>query len=212
MPIITITRQYGSGGSDVAARVAALLGWSLFDNSIVDAVAEQMGVPTDTVRALDERAPPFVARVADTLALGAPEVLPAASGAAVMSRDERIIETTRWVIEDAVARGPVVVVGRGAQVVLGNRSDAVHVFCYAARDALVRRVAEREGVSVAEAERLVTDVNRQREQAVRRHYGRAWASPENYHLCINTEWLGIEGGAQVIVRAARDKFARPGEL
>ena len=206
MPIITISRQYGSGGSDVAGRVAAILGWSLFDNSIVDAVAERMGVPTDTVRALDERLPPFVARLADTLALGAPEVLSSASGAAVLSADERVIETTRRVMEEAVARGPVVVVGRGAQVVLGERADAVHVFCYAPYDALVRRVAAREQIDVAKAEHLVNDINRQREQSVRRHYGRAWSSPENYHLCLNTEWLGIDGAAQIVARTARERF------
>lgn len=206
MPIITITRQYGSGGSEVAGRVAAILGWALFDNSIVDAVAEQMGVPLDTVRALDERLPPFVARLADTLALGAPEVLSSASGAAVLSADERVIETTRRVMEDAVARGPVVVVGRGAQVVLSERADAVHVFCYAPHDALVRRVAAREQIPIASAEHMVAEINRQREHAVRRHYGRAWAAPENYHLCVNTEWLGIEAAAHAVARAARERF------
>jgi CMP/dCMP kinase len=206
MPIITITRQYGSGGSDVAARAAAILGWTLFDNSIVDAVAAKMGVPADTVRALDERTPPFVARLADTLALGTPQVMSAAAAAAVLSPDERVIEMTKRVMEDAVTRGPVVVVGRGAQVVLSEHTDAVHVFCYAPRDALVRRVASREGVTEPEADRMVTDVNRQRESAVRRHYGRAWSAPEHYHLCVNTEWLGIEGAAQLIAHTARDKF------
>jgi cytidylate kinase len=98
------------------------------------------------------------------------------------------------------------VVGRGAQVVLSEHTDAVHVFCYAPRDALARRVATREGVGLAEAERMVTEVNRQRESAVRRHYGRAWSNPEHYHLCLNTEWLGIEGAAQLVAHTARDKF------
>lgn len=206
MPIITITRQYGSGGSDVAARVAAILGWTLFDNSIVDAVAAKMGVPADTVRALDERTPPFVARLADTLALGTPQVMSPAAAAAVVAPDERVIEMTRRVMEDAVTHGPVVVVGRGAQVVLSEHADAVHVFCYAPRDALARRVAAREGVGLGEADRMVTEVNRQRESAVRRHYGRAWSNPEHYHLCLNTEWLGIEGAAQLVAHTARDKF------
>jgi len=206
MPIITISRQYGSGGSDVAARVAALLGWTLFDNSIVDAVAQKMGVPTDTVRALDERTPPFVARLADTLALGTPQVMTPTAAAAVLSPDERVIEMTRRVMEDAVTHGPVVVVGRGAQVVLSEHADAVHVFCYAPRDALVRRVAAREGISTAEADRMVADVNRQREAGVRRHYGRAWSAPEHYHLCVNTDWLGIDGAADLVAHVAREKF------
>jgi cytidylate kinase len=206
MPIITVTRQYGSGGSDVAARVAAILGWTLLDTTIVDAVALKMGVPTDIIRALDERTPPFVARLADTLALGTPQVMSPAAAAAVVSPDERVIEMTKRVMEDAVTRGPVVVVGRGAQVVLSQHTDAVHVFCYAPRDALIRRIATREGVPSLEAERMVSEVNRQRESAVRRHYGRAWSAPEHYHLCVNTEWLGIEGAAQLVAHTARDKF------
>ena len=114
--------------------------------AIVDAVALKMGVPTDIIRALDERTPPFVARLADTLALGTPQVMSPAAAAAVVSPDERVIEMTKRVMEDAVTRGPVVVVGRGAQVVLSQHTDAVHVFCYAPRDALIRRIATREGV------------------------------------------------------------------
>jgi cytidylate kinase len=206
MPIITISRQYGSGGSAIAARVAELLRWKLFDNAIVDAVAEQMGMAAERVRALDERHPPLIARFADTLALGAPELLSSEAGEAVLPPAELVLESTRRVMEKAVAEGPVVVVGRGAQQVLGERADAIHVFCYAPRDALARRVAERESISEAKAVRMVDEINRQRASAVRRHYGRVWGAPENYHLCLNTEWLGIEQCAQIVARAARAKF------
>ena len=206
MPIVTISRQFGSGGSAVAARVAERLGWRLLDNAIVDAIAEQMGVSTDTVRALDERRPPLITRLADTLALGASEVLSPAAGAAVFSPDERMIETTRRVMESAVASGPVVVVGRAAQVVLGQHTDALHVFCYAPPVALAQRIAAREHLNLSDAERLVADTNRERAAAVKRHYGHSWGAPENYHLCLNTEWLGLDGAAGVIIAAARDKF------
>lgn len=199
--LVTISRLYGSGGSEVAAQTARRLGWQLLDDSIVDAIAAQMGVSADTVRAFDERQLPLIARLADALALDAPEVLSPSAGAAVLSPDERIIETTRRVMEAAVAQGPVVVVGRGAQVVLGQRTDAIHVFCYAPRDALVRRVAEREKLALSAAERRVDDMNHQRAARVRLHYGRSWTALENYHLCVNTEWLGIEGAVDVVVRA-----------
>jgi CMP/dCMP kinase len=201
VPLVTISRQYGSGGSAVAAQVAARLGWQLLDDTIVDAIATQMGVSADTVRAFDERQPPLIARLADALALDAPEVLSPSAGAAVLSPDERIIETTRRVMEAAVAQGPVVVVGRGAQVVLGQRTDAIHVFCYAPRDALVRRIAEREGLTLAAAQRRVDDMNHQRAARVHLHYGYSWGALENYHLCVNTEWLGIDGAVDVVVRA-----------
>jgi CMP/dCMP kinase len=210
VPLVTLSRQFGSGGSAVAARVAERLGWQLLDNTIVDAIAERIGVSADTVRALDERQPPLLTRLADTLALGASEVLSPTAGAAVLSQDERIVETTRRVMEAAVAQGPVVVVGRGAQVVLHQHTDAIHVFCYAPRDALARRIAAREHLSLSDAERRVDEVNHQRAVSVRRLYGRSWGAPETYHLCLNTEWLGIEGAAEIIVRAAQEKFLTTG--
>ncbi len=207
MALITITRQFGAGGSEVAAGVAGRLGWRLLDNSLVDAIADQMGVSAETVRALDERQPPLITRFADTLALGASEVMTPASGAAVVSSDARLIDSTRRVLEDAVARGPVVVVGRGAQVVLSEHTDALHVFCCAPPEALARRVSERENISIVEAEHMVHEMNRQRALSVKRHYGRVWGAPENYHLCVNTEWLGIDGAATLIAGVARERFS-----
>jgi CMP/dCMP kinase len=208
MSLVTISRLYGSGGSEVAAQTAKRLGWQLLDDSIVDAIAAQMGVSADTVRAFDERQPPLIARLADALALDAPEVLSPSAGAAVLSPDDRIFETTRRVMEAAVAQGPIVVVGRGAQLVLGQRTDAIHVFCYAPRDALVRRVAEREKLALPAAERRVDDMNHQRAARVRLHYGRSWTAFENYHLCVNTEWLGIDGAVDVVVRAVEGREGR----
>ncbi|MDQ6831383.1 MAG: cytidylate kinase-like family protein, partial [Gemmatimonadota bacterium] len=93
-----------------------------------------------------------------------------------------------------------------AQCVLGERADVLHAFCYAPREALVMRVAARLGVSPAEAERIASDTNRQRAQYVERHWKRNWLAPENYHLCVNTAWLGIEESVDLIVRLARARF------
>ena len=83
------------------------------------------------------------------------------------------------------------------------RAGLLHVFCYAPREALVRRVATRRGISLAEAEKNVDEINKQRDQYVRTTFKRFWKAPENYHLCVNTDWLGIEGAADLIVDAAR---------
>jgi hypothetical protein len=76
----------------------------------------------------------------------------------------------------------------------------------AARAALVAETARRLHVDARTAERTVDDTNRQREQYVRKHWGRDWRSPENYHLCLNTEWLGMDGAAEIVVRLARERF------
>lgn len=202
MAIITISRMYGSGGSDIAARVAQRLGWSLFDNAFVDAVAERLGIPASEVQAREERTPSLVERLASALAVASPEILPPPTEQLPPS-EERLAQVTRRIIEEAMARGNAVLVGRGAQSVLGQRAEVLHVFCYAPRDALARRVAERRNVPIAEAEKIVDEINKQRDQYVRSTFKRSWKAHENYHLCVNTEWLGIDGAANLVVAAAQ---------
>ena len=206
MAIITVSRMFGSGGSEVAERIARALGWQLLDNTIVDAVAERLGVSPAEVEAREERVPTLAQRLADTLALSSPEVLTAATTTQLPPSEERLFEVTERIINEAVSRGHAVIVGRGAQAVLATRSDVIHVFCYAPRSALVERAAKRLGVSLKDAERIVEDTNRQREQYVKKHWKRSWLAHDNYHLCLNTEWLGIDGAAEIVIRLAREKF------
>ena len=206
MPVITISRMFGSGGSDVAARVARALGWSLLDNAFVDAVAERLGVPRDEISAREERVPSLAERLANAMALGSPEMMPPVPDAPLPPSEERIIEVTKRVVDEAVARGPIVMVGRGAQCMLAAREDAIHVFCYAPKPALVARAMRRLHIDAGEAERVVEETNRNREQYVKKHWHRAWRAHDNYHLCLNTEWLGIEDTAEMVVRLARKKF------
>lgn len=207
MPIITISRMYGSGGSDVAALVATALGWQLLDNALVDAVAERLGVTVAEVEEREERVPTLVQRLAASLAMSAPEILPGPSAATLPPSEERLIAVTERIIEEACARGNIVLVGRGAQSMLAARSDVIHAYCYAPPAALAARVAKRYGMSLKDAARQVEEHNHQREQYVRKHWKRSWSALENYHLCLNTEWLGLDGTADIIVRLAREKFA-----
>lgn len=201
MPVVTVSRMFGAGGAEVAERVATALGWALLDNAVVDAVARRLGVPTSAVTAYEERVPSLVERLTRTLTLASPELTPVAVDDPL--DEARVLEVTRLVIEEAVAQGPSVLVGRGAQCLLAERSDAVHVLCHAPTAALIARVAKRQGISRSEAERLVHDTNRQREHYVKRHWRRDWLSPRNYHLCVDTEWLGVDGAAELIVTLAR---------
>ena len=209
MALITVSRMYGSGGSEVAERIAHALGWQLLDNAFVDEVAARLGTPAAEIEAREERVPSLAQRLAATLALGAPEILPGPADAALPPSEERLIEVTERIIMEAASRGHSVLVGRGAQSVLASRQDVIHVFCYAPRPALVARAARRLAVSEKEAEKVVDDTNRQREQYVRTYWKRSWRAYENYHLCLNTDWLGVDGAASIVVRLAREKFAAP---
>jgi len=207
MAIITVSRLYGSGGSEVAERIAHELGWQLLDNAFVDEVAARLGTPPAEVEAREERVPSLAQRLAATLALGAPEILPGPADAALPPSEERLIEVTERIIIEAASRGHSVLVGRGAQSVLAARQDVLHVFCYAPRPALVARAARRLALSDRDAEKIVDETNRQREQYVRTYWKRSWRAHENYHICLNTDWLGIDGAADIVVRLAREKFA-----
>jgi len=205
VPILPVSRLYGSGGSEVAALAAKTLGWSLLDNAVVDAVAARMGLSVAEVRDREERVPSLVERLTSAMAMGSQEwASPIAD--AKRPTDEQLIEVTRHIIEEAIARGPVVVVGRGAQEMLAERQDALHVFCYAPRKALIARTMQREGVTAEEAARLVDETNKRRDQWVRLHWERDWRAHENYDLSVNTERLGIQGAANLIVTAARKRF------
>jgi cytidylate kinase len=200
--------MYGSGGSEVAQRVSSALGWSLVDNDIIDAIAERSGLTRAEVSAQDERVPSLVERLASALSLGSPEMLPPVPTGPVETTEERIIAVTQRVIEEAVQAGPAVFVGRGAQCLLAEREDAVHVFCYAPRAALRKYAMDTFKVGQDEADKMVVEQNKQREQYVRRHWNRDWRAHENYHLCLNTAWLGLDGAADLVVDAARKQFAR----
>jgi hypothetical protein len=206
MPVITISRMYGSGGSEVAQRVSTALGWSLLDNDIVDAIAERSGLTRAEVSAQDERVPSLVERLASALSLGSPEILPPVPSGPMETTEERIVAVTQRVIEEAVQAGPAVFVGRGAQCLLAEREDALHVFCYAPRAALRKYAMETFRVPSDEADKIVADQNKQREQYVRRHWNRNWLAHDNYHLCLNTAWLGLDGAATLVVEAARKQF------
>src|SRR3954465_8703435 len=166
--------MYGAGGSEVAEHVAHSLGWALFDNAVIDAVAERSGLTRAEVTEREERVPSLVERLATTLSLGTPESMPAIPEDPILLTEDRLVDITRRIIQEAVTQGPAVFVGRGAQCLLAARHDALHVYCYAPRDHLVRYAVEKLGVESRRAEQHVVEMNKQREQYVKRHFGRDW--------------------------------------
>ena len=190
----------------MARRVAEALGWRLLDSAFVSGIASRLRATPTEVQAIDERAPSLAERLADALALGGGEVMSASLATPMPPTEQRIAEVTREVIERTVARGPVVVVGRGAQAYLAQRDDVLHVHCYAPHDALVERTMMRETISREKAEEMVRERNQQREHYVKRMFGRSWLAPEHYHLMLNTAWLGHDKCVEVILGLAREKF------
>ena len=203
-PVITITRQYASGGSEVARLVAGALGWTVIDNEFVDQVAERAGLPAAEVAQLEERAPGLLERLARTLAVASPEMFLASAAAPRVEQDETtIVQVTERVIAEAAAHGRIVLVGRGAQAVLARRPDALHVYVVASKPWRMQLAVERLGVDPARAEQVVDETDRRRDQYVKTYYKRQRHDFVNYDLVVNSERLGLDGAAAVVVSEAR---------
>jgi cytidylate kinase len=203
-PVITVTRQYAAGGSDVARLVATALDWTVIDNEFVDEVARRAGLAPEEVAERDERAPGLLERLARTLAVASPELFMTANAVPHAERDEAtIVKMTERVIAEAAAHGRAVLVGRGAQPLLAQRPDALHVYVVASKAWRAKLAVERLGGDPATAARVVEDTDRERDQYVKTYYGRQRQDLANYDLVVNTERVGVEGAAQLIVAEAR---------
>lgn len=200
-PLVTITRQYASGGSEIARRVADQLGWTLIDNEFVDQVARMAGLSPDEVARREERAPGLLERLARTLAVASPEmfITTGEHPVPVANEEETIVKTTERVIEEAASEGRVILVGRGAQAVLARRPNALHVYVVASQDFRKRIAVERLGVSPSDVEKVIKETDARRNAYVKTHYGRDRQDLTQYDLVLNAERLGFDGAAAVIV-------------
>lgn len=203
-PLVTITRQYASGGSDVALLAAQQLGWTLIDNEFVEAVARRAGLPRDEVAQREERAPGLLERLARTLAVASPEMFITTAGVPRVEEDEAtIVKITERVIREAAAEGRAVLVGRGAQAVLAQRDSALHVYIVAPKPWRMKLAVERLGVDPARVDKVVDEIDQQRDHYVRAYYSRSRQDAGNYDMVLNTERLGFEGAAALIVAEAQ---------
>ncbi len=204
MGVITVSRQYASGGSVIAKMVTERLGWTIIDNEFVDRVAERIGLPPEEVAQREERVPSLIERLANTLAVSSPELFLATSDISAESRQssDNIVPMTEAVIQEAADHGNVVLVGRGSQAKLDHRDDTLHARVVAPRDARIRAACKRLNVETKEAERIVDLKDHERKDYVRTHYQRDWDDPANYHIVMNSALVSYEGAVGLIVEAA----------
>ena len=204
MPVITVSREYASGGSQIARLVATRLGWELVDNEFVERVARLAGLPREEVAQHEERVTTFMERLAGTLSGPAPALFMASPSevAAPLSEDE-IVRQTEQVIAEAVRHDHVIRVGRGAPAGLGQREGTLHVFVVAPPAVRIARAAERLKVDAKEAERTTRELDEGRRRYVKTYYHKRWEDPANYHLVLNSDALGYDGCAAMIEAAVR---------
>lgn len=201
--LITISRQFGAGGSEVARLVATALGWQVVDNEIVDRVAHLAGLTPDAVAEQDERAPGFVERLARALAASSQEFAVPELGVAVRPPEPSLVRLTEMVVKEIASEGKAVLVGRAAPAVLAREAGALHIRLVASREFRIAAAMASEQLDRRAAERLMDHTDAERRRYHREHYHRDWDDPVHYHMVLNTGLLGIEGVADAVVAAAR---------
>lgn len=198
---LTVAREYGSGAGAIARRVADQLGWNLLDEGLLWEIAWAARVDVETVRRYDERVDPWW----HCFHRSGIRAVSLSSGVAIPDTDFFDAQLTaglaRSVITQAAAEGNCVIVGRGAECVLQDRKDVLHVFIYAPWEERVSRVISRLGPQV-EIRRLLLSTDSERARYVRTYYRCDWKDPHLYQMMISSQ-MGSEAVASLIVDAVQ---------
>jgi hypothetical protein len=202
--IITVEREFGSGGGVIAAALAARLGWTLWDQRLTDEIARRMDCDRDAVEAREERPDPTYYRLFRAFMRGTFEGNVNAPRLQLVDTD-RVRELARAIQLEAAEAGHSVIVGRGSAYHLGDRCDAFHVFVYAPFANKVRRLRSI-GKSEQEANELVETVDRDRAAFIRRFFDLEWPAIHRFHLMVNSS-IGDHAATETIL----DAVARCGE-
>ena len=185
MRIITVEREYGSGGARIAEKLAQRLGWKLWDTQLTQEIARRANVEPEAAARHDERNDPLVYRLFKVFARGSHErALPIGERHAFDT--DRMVALLQRVIEEVAETGNSVIVGRGSPYILRNRPDVYHVFVFAPVQEKIRRVRSL-GKSEAEARELVDTIDHERAQFIKRHFGADWPCRQLYDLMINSD-------------------------
>jgi cytidylate kinase len=205
MRAITISRQYGSGGGEIARRLAQRLQWRLFDHEAVVRVADAMGISEAEAEAQDENAPDFWSSLAQSLQFLQPPV-----GVALPQIDLSVdlrtyLEAISRVVKTACDEGHVVIVGREGQVLLAEHQNVLHIRVVAPLEPRINYVMQREGLSREDAEARLHEKDSNRNRLLKTQYHESPDNPLLYDLVINTSTLSISHAVDMIVQALRAK-------
>jgi cytidylate kinase len=182
--IITIEREYGCGGPEIAQEIADRLGWKLWDELLTSEIARLSNCDQAEVECREERVDPLYYRLFKSVLRGSFEGSLNVHRLKLLDADS-ILRITERVVQTAAASGNCVIVGRGSQHFLRNRSDALRVFLYAPREEKVRRLTAG-NMNKAEVEELVDTVDNERAEFIEKYFHREWPSRSIYHAMLNT--------------------------
>jgi Cytidylate kinase-like family len=194
--IVTIEREYGCGGGEIAQQLSKQLGWKLWDQLLTEEIARLADCPKSIVEGREERPDPLYYRLFKSFLRGSYEGSLNAHKLKLVD-SECILKFTEQVVRDAAKAGDCVIVGRGSQQFLKDRKDTLRIFLYAPREDKVQRLLTR-GKTEEDAEHLVDTVDRERADFIQKYFGVEWPHRSIYHTMINTT-IGGDGVVHAIL-------------
>ena len=207
MQAITISREYGSGGGEIARRVAERLQWRLVDHEIVVQVAQSLEISEEEATARDEHSDSVVSRILSSMH-GVDPSLMVVSPIQMPVDAQQYNDALRRAVRGAVASGHVVIVGRGSQVLLSNRRDVLHVRIVAPMKQRINYVMQREGLDEDAARARIQIKDRDRQRYLQNEYHVQSEDPHLYDIVVNTGILDLDSVVDLITVALERKEMR----
>ena len=195
--IITISREFGSGGRSIGRKVAEKLGIPFYDKELVDQVALESGFAPNFVEENGEHSP-GKSRFSYALA---PQGVPGIMNG--LSTADFLWNIQCNVILQLAEKGPCVIVGRNADYILKDRQDCLHAFIHADKQARAERIVRLYGESEKSPEARLNEKDKRRRINYQHYTGRSWGDPRNYDICLCSSSLGVETCADIIVNLAK---------
>lgn len=198
--IITISREYGSGGRHIGQLVAEKMGMEFYDKELINAAAKEIGFPPDMIADREQR---LTNSVLYNFALGTLYGVahPRSPKLSELPLTEQIFQAQKKAIEEAAKKGYCVFVGRCADAILKSRPDVLRIFVYADRDIRKRRAIEEYGQMEEYIDEFIYQVDKRRRIHYENYTNQKWGSRESYDLMLNSGDLGIEKCVNIICEA-----------
>ena len=198
--IITISREYGSGGRIIGRKVAEKLDIPFYDGELIDMSAQKSGLAVSFVEKTEQK---IKSKFFHNLAFGGYHT-GADYGAAQLSLADKLFITTCEIIRDLAEQGSCVIVGRCADYVLKDRDDVIDIFIYSDKEDKLNRMINEYGVPADKAESVLAKEDKYRANHYSYYTERNWGDKKHYQLCLNSGFLGIENTVNIIVDAIKD--------
>lgn len=196
--VITLEREYGSGGGEIAASIAARLGWKLWDQLLTEEIARRLDCDCGVVADHEEKKDPAYYRLLKAFMRGSFEGSLNAPRLKMVDT-ECVREVVQRILPEIADAGQCVIVGRGSAYYLSKRADAFHVFIYAPFQERVRRL-QATGKTEKEAIELAETVDRDRAAFINKHFNVDWPGRHRFHLMVNSG-IGNEAATEIILDA-----------